>query len=144
MEDSTLLGDPHCPTEIWWELAGKYPIEAKASPLFGLLILESPERWKTVEEKHIATWIEEGIKRLSEKDQHLFAADCAEHVLHFFEKEYPEDMRPREAIRIRRLWALEKATKKEWETIAREVQLVFYVSVKSEFVARSACSLDVS
>ena len=35
----------------------------------------------------------------------LWAADCAEHVLHYFENEYPEDKRPRQAIEKTRLWA---------------------------------------
>ena len=33
----------------------------------------------------------------------LFAADCAEHVLQLFEAAYPDDRRPREAIRVARL-----------------------------------------
>ncbi len=32
----------------------------------------------------------------------LFAADCAEAVLHLFEREHPDDPRPREAIRVAR------------------------------------------
>lgn len=35
----------------------------------------------------------------------LFAADCAEHVLHIFEKEYPGDDRPRKAIEAARKFA---------------------------------------
>ena len=34
----------------------------------------------------------------------LWAADCAEHVLPYFEKEYPEDDRPRKAIEAARAW----------------------------------------
>jgi hypothetical protein len=34
----------------------------------------------------------------------LWAADCAEHVLPLFEEKYPDDPRPREAIRILREW----------------------------------------
>ena len=34
----------------------------------------------------------------------LWAAECAERVLPFFEEKYPEDMRPREAIRVLREW----------------------------------------
>lgn len=34
----------------------------------------------------------------------LWAADCAEHVLHLFEKEYPNDLRPRFAIEQCRAW----------------------------------------
>jgi len=38
----------------------------------------------------------------------LWAADCAEHVLHYFEKEYPKDNRPRKAIETARAWAKKK------------------------------------
>ena len=33
------------------------------------------------------------------------AADCAEHVLHIFERDYPNDKRPREAIEAARAFA---------------------------------------
>jgi hypothetical protein len=35
----------------------------------------------------------------------LWAADCAEHVLHFFEDARPADARPRDAIAAARAWA---------------------------------------
>lgn len=35
----------------------------------------------------------------------VWAADCAEHVLHFFEEMYPSDLRPREAIQQARAWS---------------------------------------
>jgi hypothetical protein len=34
----------------------------------------------------------------------LWAADCAEHVLPYFEREYPKDDRPRKAIKACREW----------------------------------------
>ena len=43
----------------------------------------------------------------------LFACDCAERVLPLFEKEYPEDKRPRKAIKVARLFAEGKATTQE-------------------------------
>src|SRR5271165_4863991 len=45
---------------------------------------------------------------LRDKDHHLlamWAADCAEHVLHFFEHAQPDDDRPRRAIAQARAWA---------------------------------------
>ncbi len=45
---------------------------------------------------------------LTDEDHRLFAlwaADCAEHVLAHFEKQYPEDLRPRLAIDKAREWA---------------------------------------
>ena len=35
----------------------------------------------------------------------LWAADCAEHVLPYYEEQYPEDNRPCEAIEAGRAWA---------------------------------------
>ena len=40
-----------------------------------------------------------------DKDLRLFAADCAEHVLHLFERDYPNDDRPRKAIQAARDFA---------------------------------------
>ncbi len=45
---------------------------------------------------------------LQDGDHHLlavWAADCAEHVLHFFEEIQPLDDRPRQAIELARVWA---------------------------------------
>ena len=55
------------------------------------------------------------VKKLNwnEKTQRLFAADCAEHVLHVFEEKYPDDDRPRKAIEAARKFAYGKIRKKE-------------------------------
>ena len=45
---------------------------------------------------------------LADADHHqlaVWAADCAEHVLHLFEQERPDDGRPRRAIEHARAWA---------------------------------------
>ncbi len=45
---------------------------------------------------------------LTDDDHHLlalWAADCAEHVLHFFEEAQPNDDRPRRALEQVRAWA---------------------------------------
>lgn len=50
----------------------------------------------------------EEVGRHGKKDHQslaLWAADCAEHVLPYFEERYPEDNRPREAIEAGRAWA---------------------------------------
>ncbi len=47
------------------------------------------------------------MKKYSKQDQRLlaiWAADCAEQVLPFFEKAYPKDKRPRQAIEACRAW----------------------------------------
>jgi hypothetical protein len=45
------------------------------------------------------------IESWNEKTARLFAADCAEHVLPIFEKTFPDDKRPREAIQAARDFA---------------------------------------
>ena len=57
----------------------------------------------------------------------LFAADCAEHVLHIYEAEYPGDMRPREAISVARLYAKGDATAEELEA-ARAADTVVWAA----------------
>ena len=50
---------------------------------------------------------------LSDRDLRLFACDCAEHVLHFFEKKFPVDKRPRECIEVARRFVMGEATADE-------------------------------
>ncbi len=48
------------------------------------------------------------MKKFNKQDQRslaIWAADCAERVLPFFEKAYPKDDRPRKAIKACRTWA---------------------------------------
>ena len=50
---------------------------------------------------------------LLDDDHHLlavWAADCAQHVLHHFEQAYPGDDRPRRAIDMGRAWARDEVT----------------------------------
>lgn len=48
----------------------------------------------------------EPVETINEKTLRLFAADCAESVLHLFEAQYPDDDRPRKAIGATRQFAL--------------------------------------
>lgn len=48
--------------------------------------------------------IEELVMRTDQKLLAIWAADCAERMLPYFEEKYPEDMRPREAIESARTW----------------------------------------
>jgi len=51
---------------------------------------------------------EQGAKEAAMRDHRslvLWAADCAEHVLPYFEEKYPEDPRPRKAVEAARAWA---------------------------------------
>jgi len=59
--------------------------------------------------KMAVTSKDEIIAELVSKSDHrvlaIWAADCAERVLHHFEGKYPQDTRPREAIEACREWA---------------------------------------
>jgi hypothetical protein len=58
---------------------------------------------------------------LTDDDHHrlaMWAADCAQHVLHHFEQARPADDRPRRAIDLGRAWALGHATMTEARTAA--------------------------
>ena len=51
--------------------------------------------------------------KITDRDFRLFAADCAESVLHNFEAHHPDDDRPRRAIEVVRRYALGEATDAE-------------------------------
>jgi hypothetical protein len=58
---------------------------------------------------------------LQDADHHrlaLWAADCAEHVLHYFEHVRPTDDRPRRAIDLARAWARGEITMTQARTAA--------------------------
>ena len=58
--------------------------------------------------KLVKTDLDKQIAELVGKTDHkilgVWAADCAERVLHYFEEKYPEDYRPRKAIETLRTW----------------------------------------
>jgi len=51
------------------------------------------------------------------KTARLFACDCAEHVLHIYEKQYPDDSRPHRAIEAARLYVDGKIIEKELDAV---------------------------
>ena len=58
---------------------------------------------------------------LRDTDHHrlaLWAADCAEHVLHHFELAHPDDDRPRRAIELARAWGWGEITMTQARTAA--------------------------
>ena len=50
-------------------------------------------------------YIHPAFPHWNEQSARLFAADCAERVLHLFESRYPNDSRPRNAIEVARAYA---------------------------------------
>jgi hypothetical protein len=59
------------------------------------------------------------IPEWNRKTAVLFACDCAEHVLHFFEERYPKDKRPREAIQAAREYVDGKISIEEFNKATR-------------------------
>ena len=62
---------------------------------------------------------------LQDSDHHLlavWAADCAQHVLHLFEEMQPNDDRPRRAIELARAWTRGEITMSQARTAAGHAQ----------------------
>jgi len=72
--------------------------------------------------KFVDTSINKSIAELLSKQDHrtlvLWAADCAEHVLPYFEEKYPKDNRPRKAIEAGRAWVRGEIAMSEARTAA--------------------------
>ena len=65
----------------------------------------------------------------------LFACDCAERVLAVYEKEYPDDRRPRHAIEVARSYAHGNATDEE---LAAAGAAARYAGAAARYAARAA------
>ena len=62
-----------------------------------------------------ALWALRIVIEPADRELRLFACDCAERVLPIFEKQHPDDKRPRETIETSRRFALGGATQQELE-----------------------------
>jgi len=113
-DETKALQHPNCWPKLWWFLAAAQPIAAQQSVLYELMLLENPGGWEQLEKKYAEFWIHQAIDEMPLQERHLFAADCAERVLPFFEDEHPTDMRPRTAVDRRRLFALGEISLKRW------------------------------
>jgi hypothetical protein len=54
----------NCPSESWWTLAPQYPTYTPSSPLYPLMVLEDPGRWKELRERMSLSWIQVTIRGL--------------------------------------------------------------------------------
>jgi hypothetical protein len=72
--------------------------------------------------KFVDAKISKSIAELLGKRDHrtlvLWATDCAEHVLPYFEEKYPKDNRPRKAIEAGRAWVRGEIAMSEARTAA--------------------------
>jgi hypothetical protein len=72
--------------------------------------------------KFVDTSLNKSIAELLSKQDHrtlvLWATNCAEHVLPYFEEKYPKDNRPRKAIEAGRAWVRGEIVMSEARTAA--------------------------
>jgi len=68
----------------------------------------------------------------------LFAADCAEHVLHVWEDQYPNDIRPRKAIEAARESSKKLSMKIRMARGAAQVRAPSLLMLSAEAAARAA------
>ena len=79
-------------------------------------ITSDSQAWKELHRLDWMIWLakKRGIwYKLEPIKLRLFACDCAEQALPIYEKDYPDDKRPRKAVETARLFAEGKATQKE-------------------------------
>jgi hypothetical protein len=69
-------------------------------------------------EEDLKNAIIELTMKLDHKTLVIWATDCAEHVLSFFEEKYPNNDRPRKAIEAGRAWVQGKMSVGEVRTVA--------------------------
>lgn len=103
----------HTPCEDSWKalLLSLNKTEADDEPLPLRHILDTLE----IED---AIWSLRSLEG-ADREIRLFSCDCAERVLHLYEGQYPDDMRPRQAIEVARRYANGEATDEEL-TAARD------------------------
>jgi hypothetical protein len=87
-----------------------------------------------------ALWVLQNARagKDAERIAYLFAADCAARVLEFFERAYPNDSRPREAIMTARRFARGQATVKELDAAVAAARVAACVAVAAARVAAGA------
>jgi hypothetical protein len=112
-----LARSPEATLDELLSLAEKFPEEVLANPALPLLALEAPQKYALLQ--YVAcyelTWqaISRVLERLDNRRRRLFAADCAERVLHLFEARFPGDRRPRRAMEAARQYAAGELSERE-------------------------------
>ncbi len=80
----------HLPSEIWWEIAAEYPIEASEAPTARWILNddEGMERWQKLEAHSAAVWTQKYMKELIHFRLCHFLLDFTEKALPAFEAVY--------------------------------------------------------
>ena len=123
-----------CPEGIAWVKENKIESDSQA--------------WRELHRSDWMIWLAEkrGIwNKLDPTKLRLFACDCAEQALPIYEKDYPDDKRPRKAVETARLFAEGKATQKElaaaWAAaVAAAVAAAWAAAVAAAWAAAGAAA----
>jgi hypothetical protein len=83
--------------------------------------------------RHLETW--------TDRTARLFACDCAERLLPIYEKKYPDDKRPRQAIETARRYAEGLASKEELDAAGDEARVCWGTAEVEAAVAVKATVL---
>ncbi len=83
--------------------------------------------------------------RLDERDHRslvLWATDCAEHVLPYFEEKYPEDDRPPNAVEAGRAWARSEIATSEARAAAFAARAAGHAAATAHVGSHAAHAAD--
>lgn len=105
----------------------------------GPLIYEAEYRGEVIEAEDKIVVREARLLRRMEgwnrRTARLFACDCAERVLHLYERRYPGDRRPRKAIEVARKYANGQAT---GNSLPAAWDAAWYAALDAAWAARAA------
>lgn len=133
------LMNPNLPFETLIEGAQKFPWFVERNPALALFSLEDPAKAERIETALSWGWVASTNSLKNEEFYRSFLVDCAEHVLPIYEKQYPNDNRPRKAIEVARLNINGLATLNELRLAAHEADLAADAAKKpASKAARSA------
>lgn len=82
--------------------------------------------------------IQEILSKQDKKTLVLWATDCAEHVLPYFEEKYPKDNRPRKAIEAGRAWVRGEIAMSEARTAAFAAHVAGHAVHAATYAAKAS------
>jgi hypothetical protein len=84
------------------------------------------------------------IPEWNRKTAVLFACDCAEHVLHFFEEKYPKDKRPKEAIHAAREYVDGKISIEEFNKVTKAAEAAAWAARAADAAGVAEAAYDTA
>jgi hypothetical protein len=101
---------------------------------------QKENRWiEMVKQKFVDTEtkivIEQQLKRVDHQTAALWATDCAEHIIHYFEQKCQQDNRPRKAIESGRTWVRGEISVSEARKAAFAAHVAAREAINNEAIA---------